>query len=243
MSVFLSCLSVCRSVYIMSLCLSLCVCLPVALSLSLSLCLSFCMYNVYVSVSVCQSVALSLCVCLSLCLYNVSVCLCVSVFLSVALSLSPCPCLSVSLCLSFSFSLSVCVCLLVWHFVTVTLNGEVKALKCGDKQHWGVFEKKENGSTSTAEWGQEKGRTHTDEGRGEMKRGKKKKTPTTLWGTSVCCEHGATAWKHRHCRSLHQPPFHRPDSHLNCNLICNAIILAHIPSYVTLRAKSCPRSK
>lgn len=75
--------------------------------------------------------------------------------------------------------------------------------------------------------------------RNEMSQEEKR---TFLLGMSVCCEHRATAWKHRQCRSLHQPAFHHHDSCMNCNLICNTIILAHIRGYITLRAKSWPQS-
>lgn len=78
------------------------------------------------------------------------------------------------------------------------------------------------------------------DGVGEMQRGRKKKD--ALRGMSVCYEHRATAWKRRHCCSLHQPAFHHRDSHLNCILICNTTILTHIPSYITLQAKSWPQS-
>lgn len=43
--------------------------------------------------------------------------------------------------------------------------------------------------------------------------------------------------------SLHQPASHRHrDFHLNRTLICNTMILAYIPCYVTLNTKSWPQS-
>lgn len=140
-----------------------------------------------------------------------------------------------SLCVS---DLCLSVCLVFCQFVTVRLNGEVETLKCGNGAIREIKKtkcKKQNSRVWVRDW------ENTNWwGRREMKWGKKKKT--TLWGISVCYEHRATAWKHRHCRSLHQPAFHHRDFQLNCNLICNTIILAYIPGYITLWAKSWPQS-
>lgn len=99
--------------------------------------------------------------------------------------------------------------------------------------------RKQNVRNNSKPWARE-GENTNWWGRRAMKRGKKRKS--TLWGMSGCYEHRDIAWKHRHCCILHQPVFHHRDFHLNCNLICNTIILAYIPGYITLRAKSWPQS-
>lgn len=143
-------------------------------------------------------------------------------------------CLSV--CLSVYLSICyACGCLAVCHSLTKWGSGSMKVWQW---RHRGNLRER-NARRRIAERGWETGRTQSDGWRNETRQEEEK---AALWGTSVCCERRATAWKHRHCRSLHQPAFHRRDSHLNYILICNTTILAHIPGYITLQAKSWPKS-
>lgn len=162
-----------------------------------------------------------------------SVCLsvCSSVYLFINLSTYRSICLSVSVSLC---PLYACGCLSPCHSATKWGSGSIKVWQ---RRHRGIFEC-EMSETEYLSAGEKQGEKHKLMGWEKWNEAGGEKT--ALRGTSVCYEPQPDNTD-AGC-SLHQPAFHHRDFHLNRTLICNTTILAYIPRYITLHAKSWPQS-